>query len=189
MATRVSVWTNTGITTQLYVLDCANCGVIFAITRDYEDRRRNDARTFYCPNGHTQSWHESESDRLRKERDSLQASELALTDQLTAAIRDGEQTRAALIRDRARFAAGVCPCCNRSFENVRRHMSTKHPEYDVERVARAIEFRCSCGRKFDTYKGLRIHQGHQRRYLDDIGESWDDPGQGRYWAHLTEVKV
>ena len=23
---------------------------------------------------------------------------------------------------------GVCPCCNRSFQNLQKHMKTKHPE-------------------------------------------------------------
>jgi hypothetical protein len=25
----------------------------------------------------------------------------------------------------------VCPCCNRSFQNLRRHMATKHPEFNA----------------------------------------------------------
>ena len=28
-----------------------------------------------------------------------------------------------------RASAGVCPCCNRSFQNLRRHMGNKHPEF------------------------------------------------------------
>jgi hypothetical protein len=26
----------------------------------------------------------------------------------------------------------VCPCCQRSFQNLSRHMKTKHPEYPGE---------------------------------------------------------
>jgi dsDNA-binding SOS-regulon protein len=29
----------------------------------------------------------------------------------------------------ARVHNGVCPCCNRTFQNLLRHMETKHPEY------------------------------------------------------------
>lgn len=35
-----------------------------------------------------------------------------------------------MLRNRA--AAGVCPCCNRTFEQLGRHMTTKHPEYVKE---------------------------------------------------------
>lgn len=28
-----------------------------------------------------------------------------------------------------RVKNGVCPCCNRSFQNLKRHMNTKHPNW------------------------------------------------------------
>jgi hypothetical protein len=27
-------------------------------------------------------------------------------------------------------ANGVCPCCNRTFQNLARHMAGKHPDYE-----------------------------------------------------------
>jgi hypothetical protein len=32
-------------------------------------------------------------------------------------------------RIRNRIAAGVCPCCTRTFKNVARHIKDKHPTY------------------------------------------------------------
>jgi hypothetical protein len=161
------------------------CGISFAMTRDFNRRMRNSHDWWYCPQGHKQ--HYTGASDEQKLRDS-QAREVALKDQLAAAIRESESTRAALLRDRARFAAGVCPCCSRSFENVRRHMVSQHPDYDVTRIEKhAPVFKCSCGRKFDTYRGLRSHQGHSRRSTGTY--AWDAPGQSRYSAHLTEVKV
>jgi len=32
-------------------------------------------------------------------------------------------------RIKNRVANGVCPCCKRSFTDLRRHMETKHPKY------------------------------------------------------------
>lgn len=29
-----------------------------------------------------------------------------------------------------RVKGGVCPCCNRSFVQLTRHMKTKHPDYE-----------------------------------------------------------
>lgn len=32
-------------------------------------------------------------------------------------------------RTRNRIAAGVCPCCNRTFQNLADHMRTLHADY------------------------------------------------------------
>lgn len=155
-----------------------DCGVTFAMTRVFDSNRRNDHEWWYCPNGHRQHYTgASDADKLRR----AEAREVALNDQLRAAIRDADETRSALLRDRSRFAAGVCPCCNRSFENVRRHMTSKHPDFAVDRVAKAATFKCSCGRKFDTYRGLRVHQGWSRT------DRWDEPEASSWEAHLTRT--
>jgi len=39
------------------------------------------------------------------------------------------KAKAAAARLQKRVANGVCPCCTRSFANLRRHMETTHPEY------------------------------------------------------------
>lgn len=31
-----------------------------------------------------------------------------------------------------RVANGVCPCCNRHFENLERHMKGQHPDFQPE---------------------------------------------------------
>jgi DNA-binding XRE family transcriptional regulator len=32
----------------------------------------------------------------------------------------------------------VCPCCNRSFENLRQHMATQHADFGQERTLKAL---------------------------------------------------
>jgi hypothetical protein len=184
-STRISTFTVEGPRLDLFVSDCT-CGVVFGIPKDLEARRREDGKAFYCPNGH--SLYFSDRERNKEKIRRLEATEIALKDQLAAAVREAEQVRQALLRDRHRFANGVCPCCNRSFENVRRHMSTQHPDYDATQLARAaaVRFRCSCGREFTTLRGLRTHQGHVRP------DDWAVRGQkGDFWsrrsAHLTET--
>lgn len=156
------------------------CNLTFAFTREFYDRVRNDHSWWYCPAGHTQHYTgKSDEEKLRE----AEARELALKDQLSASTREGEQTRQALIRDRVRFSNGVCPCCNRSFENVRRHMTSQHPDYDVTKVQKVDSrpFKCSCGRRFESLRGLRVHQGHNRR------DGWDAPKTPSWRAHLTLV--
>lgn len=174
MTSRISTFTVEGDALELFVSDCT-CGVVFGMPAGLQRRRLRDGKTFYCPNGHPLVFTDTDADRLKESR----ARETALRDQLDASVREAEQARQALLRDRQRFANGVCPCCNRSFENVRRHMATQHPDYDVAAIAKPLRFGCSCGRKFQTLRGLRVHQGHVRP------DNWTDPKLSKYWRHLT----
>lgn len=126
-------------------IDCCHkgCGVSFAITSDFEDRRREDHANFYCPNGHQQGFYSKSAQEKRI--DALQAEKLRLESSLEyargrldrvqkqASVEKGRATRFKNERDRIRqrIANGVCPCCNRSFTNVRRHMKTKHPSFAI----------------------------------------------------------
>lgn len=124
--------------TSLYISDCPSCGVIFGIPTEMEKRRRDDGKQFYCPNGHTMSWHDTLEKRLeadlkreretaewlREERDA--ARHLAETERRRAAAAKGNLTKL-----RRRVANGCCPepGCKRSFTNIRDHIATCHPEH------------------------------------------------------------
>jgi hypothetical protein len=182
-STRISTFKVEGPRITFYVSDCGNCGVVFGIPEDLERRRRNDGGTFYCPSGHP--LHFSDETTAQEKLKAATARETGLQDQLRAAIRDAEGSRSELLRIRSRIANGVCPCCNRSFDNVRRHVASKHPEFSLPNgTAKRIKFGCSCGRKFPTYAGLRIHQGRNRTETGKY--RWDAPKQDRWYAHLTE---
>lgn len=119
---------------KLEIFDCITCAVAFAIPETMAASLRRNSGFFYCPNGHSQGWGESEADRLRKE---LEAKAKALTEsKCTLAkiqetlIRVGEEKSkldAELRRHKTRTKNGICPCCNRTFANLARHMKTKHP--------------------------------------------------------------
>lgn len=120
---------------EFFVEECASCGVMFAVTQEFyaECLRRKRERPFYCPNGH-QQWYTGKSDeQLRKEAEqrARDAELRAQTehDQRLAAERELKQERKRATAERKRVAAGVCPCCNRSFVQLTRHMKTKHPDY------------------------------------------------------------
>jgi hypothetical protein len=176
VSTRARVLT-LGVGERLVTETCYSCGVLFAMVEDFWEHRQNDRKNFFCPNGHSQAYIGGKSD-AQKLRDA-EARETHLQDQLRAAVRDAEASRVELIRARSRFANGVCPCCDRYFDNVRRHMVSQHPD-QVEK-AKAPVYRCSCGYKAGSFHGLRVHQGKSRP------ENWDDPKVGRYWSHLTDV--
>lgn len=120
------------VSVNLNVIECSNCGMPFGITQDFEQRRRDDHRVFYCPTGHHNVYdHESEAEKLRRQLKATQshmAAQQARHDQVKAELED---TKAQFERAKSRISKGVCPCCNRQFANLHRHMTTKHPSYKV----------------------------------------------------------
>src|SRR3990167_2121818 len=53
---------------------CCNCGVLFAMTADFDKERRRDHKLFYCPSGHAQSFGENDTEReLRATRECLES--------------------------------------------------------------------------------------------------------------------
>lgn len=134
----------TQVTYQLFALTCCNCGVLFGLENGYDDERRKDHRNFYCPNGHPQGYHgpsqlERERDAARQlaeresrrrqyaEQSAQQAREDAERERRSAAAYKGHATRI-----RNRIANGVCPAgCNRHFDNIQRHIATKHPDFKI----------------------------------------------------------
>ncbi len=66
--------------------------------------------------------------KLRRERDRLKQQMAQKDDE----IREVERQRLAAERKAKRIQrrahAGLCPCCNRTFQDVVRHMKAKHPD-------------------------------------------------------------
>jgi len=93
---------------------------------------------FFCPYGHSAVYvvGESEADKLRRERDRL-AQQVAQRDdevRRQRELREGVERqlsaqRGVVTRIRNRVGHGVCPCCSRTFDNLARHMKSKHGEY------------------------------------------------------------
>jgi hypothetical protein len=114
-------------TIEFELLDCPTCFVAVAAPIDYIANRRKDGRTFYCLNGHHLSWAETETDRLKKQVETAKASEQFWRERAEAEQRSHAGTKGELTKTKKRVTHGVCPCCNRQFQNVRRHMLTQHP--------------------------------------------------------------
>lgn len=119
--------------TEFFIETCCNCGVMFAMTSEFKNERNRDKCTFYCPNGHGQSYVGKTDAQLRKE---AEARATAAEDQRRAAERELQRVERDLMaaqaeakRQAKRASAGVCPCCNRSFVQLARHMKSKHPEH------------------------------------------------------------
>jgi len=95
----------------------------------------------FCGYGHSGVFRDgpTEADKLRQERDRLvqRLAEkddriTALREDVAAAERRGAAARGQVTKLRNRVGHGVCPCCNRTFGNLARHMNTKHPTFTAE---------------------------------------------------------
>jgi hypothetical protein len=115
---------------------CSACGVPFGLDRAYADQRRQDRASFRCPNGHGQwfpgSTAEEREKRLQELLNRERSRATAIDDQRQAAERSARAYKGQATKIRRRVAKGVCPCCNRSFADLRRHMEGQHPDYAQE---------------------------------------------------------
>jgi len=46
---------------------CGECGIVWAMTKEFEEARMDDHKTFYCPNGHGR-YYSQESDKEKLKR-------------------------------------------------------------------------------------------------------------------------
>ncbi len=112
------------------VEQCCNCGMSFAMTADFKRRRLKDRALFYCPAGHPQHYvGKTEEQKLKEELERRQQMLDAAQARAITSERDKEQVLKAHKRMRVRVMNGVCPCCNRTFQNLMRHMKSEHPDF------------------------------------------------------------
>lgn len=136
------------LTVRFSTITCCvpECGVSFAVPEWLDVQLRRSHRSFYCPHGHPQSFRgksdlelaKEETERVRKnfeqrlkwaEESEKSARERAVRNERRANAFKGVATRV-----KKRIGNGVCPCCNRTFQNLMAHMKTKHPKYKHAKV-------------------------------------------------------
>jgi hypothetical protein len=135
MATRgITFQTNVQLVTE----ECCNCGMVFGVPSNIIERRRQDHQRFYCPAGHGQSYtSESEAEQLKRQLREAEArherqiaQERARRERAEGDAMDLANSNRALkgvaTKLKKRASAGVCAFCNRTFQNVARHMTSKH---------------------------------------------------------------
>lgn len=116
---------------------CGYCDIVFGMPEDFYRRRKEDHKTWHCPNGHPRYFKgKSEVERVREELEAAQRSlertrrwaeqeaRRAVSAEMSRRVTKGHLTRI-----KRRVAAGVCPSCKRSFQNLHRHMAGQHPDF------------------------------------------------------------
>jgi hypothetical protein len=127
-------------TTVLVTIEAVKCGVCQAwhgLEAGFHQKAKQSGAYWYCP--HCKSWIGYNETEIKRLRDEL-AREKHRAEQRQARIeslqRETEHlehrrrgTLGALRRTQKRVKHGVCPCCNRTFQNLARHMAGKHPHF------------------------------------------------------------
>lgn len=113
----------------LVVETCYSCGVSFGMVEEFKQERVRDGHTFYCPAGHGQCYRSSLVERAEKAEKEARSASVALAQE-----RERNQLLANDILDKTqemqrlqkRVGNGVCPHCHRTFQQLARHMKSKH---------------------------------------------------------------
>ena len=108
---------------------CGNCGIWFAVPDWFERecKELGPRKSWTCPNGHGRHYSEGKAEKREIER--LRAENVHLRDQKEAVERSLSAQKGQVTKLKKRIGNGVCPCCNRHFKNVERHMASQHPDY------------------------------------------------------------
>jgi hypothetical protein len=116
-------------TTDIVVIECAICHMVFGMSNGFVAARRKDHQTFYCPNKCSNYYPEQTAEeRLRKDLES-ERDEAAHTRRTLAAERKQHAaTKGKVTKLKKRAQHGVCAMCTRTFSNYQRHMEQQHPE-------------------------------------------------------------
>lgn len=128
-------WTHAEVT-ELEVRVCPVCGITYAGPGRFFDDKKSTKKSWYCPNGHSLSFTKSDAEVLQEKLASEKRNAEFWRSRTKSAEADADHARAqangykgALTKVKKRVGNGVCPCCNRTFANLNRHMETKHPTF------------------------------------------------------------
>jgi len=112
--------------------NCYLCGVTFAMPVDLMQHRRDDRKTFYCPNGHGQVFAgKSEAEKLKEQLAAEQTRRATAETEAVYQRTRADRATTNLARIQKRVNHGVCPCCKRTVKQLAQHMATKHPEFNA----------------------------------------------------------
>lgn len=113
------------------------CGMRHAIPSELDNfqQRQHDngerVTSIYCPLGHTYvPSGKGEAQRLRERLESEKNRSARLSAQRDQAEASARAHKGHATRAKKRAAAGMCPCCNRTFKQLTRHLASQHPDYE-----------------------------------------------------------
>lgn len=125
-------------TVTLRHMQCGECSIHFAMDQGKYDRCKESGEGWYCPNGHSRMFTRSRVQELESKLEEQKIETQKMTDRFLEEV----HTRNKLTQQLKRVHRGVCPCCNRTFQNLKRHMEQKHPT-EAKKVSPSIHSKIS----------------------------------------------
>lgn len=110
----------------------AGCGIQFALTQSHYNKVRQNGAFFYCPNGHNIHFFDTENEKLKRQLEAAQNDAAWVRKQRDKLERQRNAMKGQVTKIKNRVGNGVCPCCTRSLQNLKRHMSHMHPDFKKE---------------------------------------------------------
>lgn len=115
------------------VIECGSCGVIHTVPEAMHNSAARGGGYWHCPNGHSRGWKDgtdkTDLENMRRERDRLAQRVAERDDEIEHQKKQVAAQKGVNTKLKKRVGNGVCPCCNRHFSNLHRHMHSKHPDY------------------------------------------------------------
>lgn len=132
-----------GVSVEMYLHHCCACGIPFSIPDEWDDRLRKNHESFYCPSGHAQSYTgnamtkkeeqlKQELNSLKGQLESSKGNEKFWNEMWQKKVDENKKINKELKSVKTRVKNGVCPCCNRTFQDLAKHMKTKHPDQKAQ---------------------------------------------------------
>lgn len=120
------------VTLTLETMTCHSCGTAFAVNSTLYRAYKEEGQALRCPNPRC-DWAsfiptETPAQKLEKQLAAANQGRRWAEERLEAERREHSATKGKLAKLEKRASAGVCSCCNRTFQNLARHMKTKHSE-------------------------------------------------------------
>lgn len=125
-------------TVEFEVYTCCHkgCGIQFGLSAQYVAHRRKDHAFWYCPSGHSQHFSGMTDEQRRLKEAEAKAQRLQIRADKAEQRASAVNRQYKKIRDRVKN--GVCPCCNRTFQNLADHMRTKHADFGNHDLLKAL---------------------------------------------------
>ena len=109
----------------------------WAMTKTFYEQKLKDKTGFCCPNGCSRIFTgKTEEQKLKDQLDRERVLKESIRDRLSVSERSNSALRGVNTRKKNQLKKvknGVCPCCDRFFENLHRHMKTQHTEFQPEK--------------------------------------------------------
>lgn len=130
---------------ELVEVNCGCCGGVYAINKVYHQRCYDKGLSWRCPYPDcnvTWGWsgsgaHKKELKRLERLRKNAEDRERHAHQRAEAALADAKHAdhrargfKGQLTQTKKRIGKGQCPCCQKPYVHLARHMEKMHPEYE-----------------------------------------------------------